>query len=138
MPYRFVMVPLIVQGGGESKTNKGTISMPRGLGRVQLAIVERLRLASEGKLGRFVETQTPVELACHIYRCVPQEVTENQLQAIRKALKALFLYQIAAPADYRSLEGERRWQLHARALSSRKLKPRGNRPPKPSGLKVVK
>jgi hypothetical protein len=122
-----------------SKADKGTISMPRGLGRVQLAIVERLRLASERKLGRFVEDQTPVQLACHIYGYEePREVTDNQLQAIRKALRSLLRYSIVTTLDYRSPEGERRYQLHKRALLSRKLKPRGDGPPKPSGLTVVK
>ena len=76
--------------------------MARGLGKVQVAIIERLRFVAQGKLGRRVDAKTQVQLACHVYGCAPQEVTDNQLQAIRKALKSLHRYSIVQLTDYRS------------------------------------
>lgn len=96
--------------------------MPRGLGKTQLAIIAQLRTEAD---------LTAVELACHVYDRQPQEVTQNQLQAVRKALKSLFRYCIVELADYRSLEGEKRWKLSVRAESSRKVKP----PPKVAAFK---
>jgi hypothetical protein len=88
--------------------------MGRGLGPVQLAIITTLRRTPD---------RTPAQLAAQVYNCTPQEVTQNQLRAINKALAALAGYWIVESADYRSMEGERRWRIGHRAESSRKVKP---------------
>jgi hypothetical protein len=105
--------------------------MARGLGKVQLSIIAQLSVQWHPKIQ---PARSAVDLACGAYGVQPQAVTQSQLVAVRKALHALRRYYIVVECDHRSLRGERLYQLTARALEDRKLKPVA----KSAGLSVVK